>query len=123
MTEGIPPKEHPELSAEFLEELRAELERQLRRLEKSMSVTDEASRPVELDQQAVGRLSRMDALQNQHLTRNLQERERARHGALISALKRIENGRYGFCEGCGAPLAPGRLLVYPEAERCGGCQS
>ncbi len=114
-------REHPELTSELLDEIRSDLERQLARLERSMSVTEEASRPVELDQQAVGRLSRMDSLQNQHLTRNLQERERVRYGALVAALRRIEEGRYGFCGGCEAPLAPGRLLVYPEAERCGGC--
>ena len=40
-----------------------ELERQLAKLEKSMTVTDEALKTVELDQGAVGRLSRMDSLQ------------------------------------------------------------
>ena len=56
-------------------ELQSELERQLRRLEKSMKVTDEAMKPVELDQTAVGRLSRMDSLQNQSLSTGLRERE------------------------------------------------
>jgi hypothetical protein len=42
----------PDMIAEF----RAELERQLARLERSMLVSEEAVRPVELDQRAVGRL-------------------------------------------------------------------
>jgi len=86
-----------------------------------MAVTDEAARPVELDQQSVGRLSRMDSLQNQHMSQNLQERERARYGAIRAALERIETGEYGICTGCGEQIDPGRLVVVPEAEHCPDC--
>lgn len=106
---------------ELIAELRTELEKQLARLERSMATTDEAARPVELDQQAVGRLSRMDSLQNQHMSRNLQEREQARYGAIRAALRRMEDGAYGICTQCEAELAPGRLLVVPEAEHCPAC--
>jgi hypothetical protein len=58
-------------------ELRQELERQLGKLEKSMTVTDEALKPVELDQAAVGRLSRMDSLQNQSMAKGLRETRNA----------------------------------------------
>lgn len=87
-----------------------------------MKTTEEAARPVELDQTAVGRLSRMDALQNQHLTKNLQEREELRLGGLHQALKRIEAGTYGACAACGGPIAFERLLVFPEATDCGDCR-
>lgn len=86
-----------------------------------MVTTEEASRPVELDQQAVGRLSRMDSLQNQHLTRNLQERERVRYTALVKALERMEEGTYGRCTRCGEAIQPGRLIIYPETEHCSVC--
>lgn len=86
-----------------------------------MAVSEDASRPVELDQQAVGRLSRMDSLQNQHLSKNLHEREQARHAAVRAALDRIEAGTYGRCVECGAEIPFGRLLVVPEAEHCPEC--
>jgi len=114
-------RENDVLSSEFLTDLRSDLESQLRRLERSMATTDEASRPVELDQQAVGRLSRMDSLQNQHLTRNLQERERVRYAALVDALKRMEEGTYGQCTRCGDTIQTGRLMIYPETEHCSPC--
>ena len=63
--------------------LRTELERILARLEKSMAVTAESLRPRALDQTSVGRLSRIDTLQNQGLTRNLQEREQRKLGAVV----------------------------------------
>jgi DnaK suppressor protein len=104
-----------------LQEVRAEIDRQLRKLEKSMAVTDEAMKPVTLDQSAVGRLSRIDALQNQGMTRNLQDRERAKLGQLLAALERMDAGTYGACESCGDFIAYDRLLVFPEAATCQGC--
>lgn len=102
-------------------DFREELERQLRRLLRSMEVTDEAARPVELDQTAVGRLSRMDSLQNQHLTRNLKEREQVKLARIEKALRRMEAGSYGLCAECGAEIATGRLMAFPETDRCAAC--
>jgi DnaK suppressor protein len=112
----------PRLSEGQLDELRHELERQLVRLKRSMKTTEEAARPVELDQTAVGRLSRMDALQNQHLTKNLQEREEMRLAAIHEALARFEAGTYGTCTECQEAIAFDRLYVFPEAADCGGCR-
>jgi DnaK suppressor protein len=102
-------------------DLRAELEHERARLERSMRITEEAVRPVELDQQAVGRLSRMDSLQNQHLAQNPKEREEARYGAIVAALERMDAGRYGACASCGGPIDPGRLVVFPETPNCTVC--
>jgi DnaK suppressor protein len=67
-------------------QIREELLRLAQRLERSRKITRRAARPVKLDQTAVGRLSRMDALQNQHLTKGLQAREEARHAQVMEAL-------------------------------------
>lgn len=104
-----------------LDDLLTELRRQLERLERSMRVTDQALEPVQLDQTAVGRLSRIDSLQNQGLTRNLQERERVKLALIQEALRRMEQGRYGICTECGGDIPFGRLYVVPEAPVCAGC--
>ena len=109
------------LSDAQVEELRAELDRQLRRLQKSMKITDEALKTVELDQTAVGRLSRMDSLQNQALSAGLREREAARLGQIVEALKRLEDGAYGLCATCGGAIPFERLFVFPEAPECAAC--
>lgn len=109
------------LSPGQVEDLRAELERQLDRLKRSMEVTDEALRPVELDQTAVGRLSRMDALQNRSLTQNLREREKAKLADLTEALNRIRDGTYGVCAVCGGTIPFERLFVVPETPACAPC--
>lgn len=111
----------PSLTDDQLAELRDLLLLALEKLRRSMAATDAAAEPVELDQTAVGRLSRMDSLQNQALSSNLQERERARLAGILSALERIEAGTYGRCAECDGPIPYGRLLVYPEAATCAGC--
>ena len=104
-----------------LAELRTEIERELARLERSMQTTADAARPVELDQAAVGRLSRADAMQNQQLSVHLHDREQARRAQLLDALRRMELGTYGTCGGCGGTIPFGRLLVFPEARVCAVC--
>ena len=103
-----------EAAKKQLETLKAEIEKQSR--------VDAATRnPVELDQQAVGRLSRMDALQVQAMA---QARERTRKADLIRidlALRRIEDDEYGYCIECGDEIAPRRLEIDPMAERCIKC--
>ncbi len=63
----------------------------------------------------------MDALQNQHLTQNLKEREGVRYALLHEALKRLENGTYGACSECGSEIDFDRLFVFPETPVCAAC--
>lgn len=81
----------------------------------------EDGKPVELDQTRVGRLSRMDALQNQAMA---QETERRRQQELMhidEALSRLANGTYGDCLECDEPIAEKRLAFDPSARLCIGC--
>ena len=78
---------------------------------------------VELDQQAVGRLSRMDALQNQAMARATGARRKTERARLQAALARLDEGEFGYCEDCGEEIAPGRLRLDPAATRCVSCAS
>ena len=80
-----------------------------------MQTGGDETAPVQLDQTSVGRLSRMDALQRQAMA---QETERRRHNDLRrieAALKRIENGEYGYCVNTGDPIPRARLELDPAA--------
>ena len=86
-----------------------------------MTITDEALKTVELDQGAVGRLSRMDSLQNQSMAKGLRERESVRLAQIQDALRRLDAGRYGVCTECGTTVAAERLFVFPESGSCASC--
>ncbi len=38
-----------------------------------------------------------------------------------AALKRIEEGEFGYCVNCGRPIASARLDLVPHAARCAKC--
>ena len=81
----------------------------------------EESAPVELDQARVGRLSRMDAMQQQAMSQavaRLTDQERQR---IQSALGRIESGDYGYCIICDEEIAEGRLRFDSSVLMCISC--
>jgi len=86
----------------------------------SDAATD-ARKPVELDQQSVGRLSRQDALQQQAMA-NAQEARRGNELRKIDqALARIDGGEFGWCDECGEGIDVRRLDVDLTATRCAPC--
>ena len=83
----------------------------------------EGQSTVALDQQAVGRLSRQDALHSQSMAKATQARRDVQRRALHAALARLEEGEFGYCEECGEEIAARRLELDPTARRCISCAS
>ena len=77
--------------------------------------------PVKLDQQAVGRLSRMDAMQQQAMAQAASRRRAGRQSRIIAALKRIEDGEFGYCQDCGEHIGKARLQLDPTIPNCMPC--
>lgn len=83
--------------------------------------TAEERRPVALDQQSVGRLSRMDALQVQAMAQAVERRRRSRLQRIDAALKRLASDDYGYCVSCDEEIPAKRLEVDPATDRCVDC--
>lgn len=81
----------------------------------------DGQKTVTLDQQAVGRLSRMDALQNQAMAQAQAARRQGRRQKILAALARLAEGEYGYCLTCGDALPVERLEADPTAPRCMSC--
>ncbi len=116
---GMNPGKNDRDLAEFSKMLRAR-QTELRAL--SDGARDNR-KPVELDQSKVGRLSRMDAIQDQAMA---QEAERRRAGELQridAALARLKSGDYGHCVSCDEDIAPARLKLDPAVATCINCAS
>lgn len=78
-------------------------------------------KPVELDQQSVGRLSRQDALQQQAMAKAQDARRLLEVKKIDAALDRISNGEFGWCEECGEEIPVKRLEIDPTALFCTMC--
>lgn len=83
--------------------------------------TEDERSPVTLDQQSVGRLSRMDALQRQAMAQATQRRRGARSIRIEAALRRMDEGEFGFCQDCGDEISEKRLDLDPTAPNCVTC--
>ncbi|MDK2918311.1 MAG: hypothetical protein PWQ37_1044 [Candidatus Petromonas sp.] len=54
---------------------------------------------------------------------NLEDKERKHLIDIENALKKIEDGTYGFCEACGKPIELDRLEIVPQSELCIKCNN
>lgn len=107
--------------AELRARFQPRIEAELAELDAATAATAADRRPVTLDQQSVGRLSRMDALQGQAMAAAVEARRAARRLALEAALRRMAEGEFGWCARCGSFIGEGRLSVDPAATLCIGC--
>ncbi|MCM8556413.1 TraR/DksA family transcriptional regulator [Sphingomicrobium sediminis] len=82
---------------------------------------EDGRKPVTLDQESVGRLSRMDAMQVQAMAKALEQRRAAERARIDAALKRIDEGEWGYCAECGEEIAEKRLAHDPSVTHCIGC--
>lgn len=101
-----------------LRERLVQLREDLLALEKS---AEDDSGTVHLDQARVGRLSRMDALQGQAMSRATRERRRVELQKIAAALRRMEEDEYGYCVSCGEEIASARLELDPATPLCINC--
>lgn len=102
---------------------RAQLTEALHALDRSDARGASGQKTVELDQQAVGRLSRMDALQNQAMARATGARRAAQRTRIHAALARLDASEFGYCEDCGEDIPIGRLDLDPCVTKCINCAS
>ena len=94
-----------------------ELEREIR---EDMDANPEDSGVVELDS-SIGRLSRMDAMQNQQMALELKRRQENQLLRIENAFKRLAKGHYSLCGKCKKPIEEDRLEVFPDTVTCVRC--
>lgn len=111
------------LGKKQIEELRSLLIEKQRELRAQLSSSDLSTKPVKLDQQSVGRVSRIDAIQQQQMAIANQQQTGQLLKHVELALNRIEAGEYGVCVQCEEPIAFARLQAQPIATLCIECQS
>lgn len=84
-------------------------------------ISDEARAPVTLQQDSVGRLSRMDAMQQQAMAQAQERRRSTERKRIAAALERLDAGEWGYCVRCGDEIAEARLRHDPSVPVCVGC--
>lgn len=111
-----------ELSEQQKQELHLELLALRDELHKLLSDSTDGAQPVSLDE-PIGRLSRMDAMQQQSMVQANRRTAQTRLTRIETALRRYDHDEYGLCANCEEEIRYARLKAHPEAPFCIGCQS
>ncbi len=81
----------------------------------------ELSRPIAPDN-AVGRLSRMEAISTKGINQAALANAKRKLGRLQHALTQVDDDPdFGVCYECGEPIPIGRILLMPESTMCVQC--
>ena len=110
-----------ELTEEQTEGLRNALRKLQSDLEQLLRSTRESTQPVDLDE-PIGRLTRMDAIQQQKMSAANRRTHDIRLKQVKQALAAMNSDRYGLCRRCEDPIGFPRLEARPESPYCLDCQ-
>jgi DnaK suppressor protein len=105
-----------------LEKCREELQRQMDELlaEAGRTVSDMTAVPEENFPDPTDR-ALLES--NRNFTLRLRDRERKLLVKVKEAIKRIENGTFGVCEGCGGKIEEKRMIARPMTSMCIDCKT
>jgi DnaK suppressor protein len=115
-------EEVEDLTSAQVEDQRSALDQLKLDLNAQLAASAASAKPVELDQTAVGRVSRVDSMQRQAMAQATRQAMMVQLRQCDAALQAIERGEYGSCRMCEEPVGIKRLMVKPEAPFCLECQ-
>ena len=103
--------------------LKSKMEEELASLAVEIDRLNEQIQPIPPDR-AIGRLTRMEAIQSKSITEASLRTAKVRMRKLQIALRNVEEDPdYGTCQVCEKPIPVKRLLLVPESTRCVPCAS
>jgi DnaK suppressor protein len=108
------------LPLEKIQALKEVIDQSLHKIEKDIEDLRKSSQPIEPDN-AIGRLSRMEAIGQKSVKDASLRRAEARKRNLLETLNRIDKEDYGICVECDEPIEWARLKSLPESVVCVEC--
>jgi DnaK suppressor protein len=110
------------LTPKEIDQLAQLIKNQLHEFTSRMDNLHEQAEPVVLDQQSIGRVSRIDAIAQQQMAKAGERQVIKKIKQLQSAQLKIQDDDYGWCDTCGELIGFPRLSIQPEAIKCLQCQ-
>lgn len=93
---------------------------EIEKTQKDIDTLKELTKPIAPDN-AVGRLSRMEAINAKSVNEATLASAKTKMGKLKWALSHIKEPEFGVCFECGEPIPIGRILLMPESTMCVAC--
>jgi len=110
------------MKADKKKALKALMIETIAKLENEIKELQELTKPIP-PENAIGRVSRMDAINNRSVNEAALRTSEAKLQKLFRAQERLEEDSYGLCCKCGKDINPMRLMLLPESNFCVQCAS
>lgn len=108
------------MTAEDKATLKEKIVKTMVEMEEKIRALGEMTKPIS-PENAIGRVSRMDAINNKGVSDAALRSARKRLAKLQFALTKIEEPNFGNCSVCGNQIQSKRLMFMPESTRCVRC--
>lgn len=102
------------------DEIKAKIEEEIAKTEELIKEYEEMASPVAPDN-AIGRISRMDAINNKSISEAALRQAREKLQKLKYVQGKVGSPDFGICHKCGKSIPLGRLLIKPESLFCVEC--
>ncbi len=102
------------------QEIRTLIEKEIVKTERKIAEFDEMAAPVSPDD-AIGRVSRMDAINNKSVTEAALRQAKTKLSKLRHALHRVDEENFGRCKRCGQAIPVMRVVLMPQSPYCVNC--
>jgi len=103
-----------------LKALKSLIKEKINAIEDEILELKELTKPIS-PENAIGRLSRMDAINNKSINEAALRKSEEKYSKLKYALTKIDEEEFGICDRCGKDIQPRRLLLMPESNYCVSC--
>ena len=110
------------MNASDKEAIRAKIGESMEQLNEKIAELKELTKPI-APENAIGRVSRMDAINNKSVNEAALRQAEAKLSKLKLAVGRIDDSDFGKCARCGGDIPIGRLMLLPESRMCVRCAS
>jgi len=100
--------------------IKEKIEQNILSLQEQIEDLEEKVKPISPDC-GLGRLTRLEAMGEQHVNNKVLDEARIRLTRLNNALQRINKPMFGICIECEENIGVGRMSVRPESVRCVEC--
>lgn len=101
-------------------EIEAIIETEIAKTEILVAEYKDLTKPIE-PENAIGRISRMDAINNKSVTEAALRKSKEKLEKLKFALTKVDDDDFGVCLKCRKPIPLGRILIMPQSRTCVNC--
>ena len=93
---------------------------ELKKTEEALLDYKESTKPIS-PENAIGRVSRMDAINNKSVVEAALRKAEEKLNKLKLVLNKVDDADFGICIRCGEPIPFGRVLLMPQSRNCVRC--